>query len=486
MVNTFTTIKRLFCTLLKKLKQFLFRICQFGFNKNSEHWENESMIGTNLQNKWSIIELISNSGGNGQVWKGKNLKGDYAAIKVLRQIEEPEKSKRRKARFENEIIKLKYIKELGIKSIMPILDHGYTDDGRPWYSMPIGVEVSLPDDFESRIGLLVQLSEIIANLHESGIEHRDIKPNNLLTLDGKLTVCDFGLARTEDDDHLTMTGERVGSVGYTAIECVGRSDRPRFECDVYAIGKIAWVFLTGSESPPLGELKSPDDDLFSYWPNIESDTISSCQTLVFAATQRSPQARPSAKQFLDGLSLLISTEPNEESRIMAKPADRARNLFGSFAETNQRITDERTIVNNIFRKASAEWFEAWGETVQALGWGSSRINGGATIIYRNLENNWKQGPRNFSKGLINDIEFEISLTFKYKEPEGQNRIEIGFVVAIEIPSESSAISILEKEYDSYILGPQLTSLEKEILKEVESPKHQFVVIEKLNSIINKQ
>jgi len=458
---------------------------QLEDRNESADQKSEPMIGTNLQNKWIITELISDVGGNGQVWKGKNLKGDYAAIKILRDIEDPGKSERRKARFENEIKKLKYIEELQIGGVMPIINHDHTLDGKPWYSMPIAQPVNIPTDFESRIRFLVELSEIVADLHKAGIEHRDIKPSNLLMLNEQLTVCDFGLARTEEDEHLTMTGERVGSVGYTAIECVGRSEQPRFECDVYSLGKISWVVLSGNETPPLGELKSPEDDLYSVWPDVPIDTVAQFQTLVFAAAQRSPQARPTAKQFRDGLNLLISKDEKEVNHSKAKPADRAKSLFGGHAETNKRITEIQSIIGRIQQSASRDWHNAWGETVDAIGWGTSRSNGGGTIVYRNLDSYWNRGQRHFSRGSISGIDFEISLTFKFKEPDGQNRLELGFAIAIEIPSRNESVLIVEKEYESYALGPQLTKLEEQIQIEVTSDKYQFVTIEQLNVLVKR-
>jgi|GEM_PF-5613695 len=438
------------------------------------------MIGINLENRWIITSLLSDSGGNGQVWKGKNLKGEYAAIKILRNIEDLNKSNRRRARFENEIKKLEYIKALEIKSVMPIIDHGYTKDGKPWYSMPVAHPLQIPETFNERIALLTELANVVSNLHKHAIEHRDIKPNNLLMLDGALVVCDFGLSRLDDDEHLTMTGERVGSVGYTAIECVGKSDQPRFECDVYALGKISWVVLTGKSAPPHGELKSPEDDLYSYWPSIDMDKLSQLQTLLIAATQRSPQARPTANQFCDGLTVINSFEFQGMPASKTKPSDRARNLFRNHAEISKRITDVNNVLSKLQKEISDTWFSNWGDTIEAIGWGKSRINGGRWFGQERLQDNWKQGSRHFSKGPINGVQYEISLTFKYKEPVGENRVDLGFMIAVEIPGQGRAIPIVEKEYESYSLGPQLENLKLRIKNEVSLETHQFVTIEKLN------
>ena len=51
--------------------------------------------------------------------------------------------------------------------------------------------------------------------------HRDVKPGNVLLVDGDPVLIDFGIAHVADDIRLTMTGLVMGTPGYLAPEVVG-------------------------------------------------------------------------------------------------------------------------------------------------------------------------------------------------------------------------------------------------------------------------
>jgi eukaryotic-like serine/threonine-protein kinase len=85
----------------------------------------------------------------------------------------------------------------------------------------------------TRIG--VQVAGALAYAHKQGVLHRDIKPANLLLdLDGIVWVTDFGLAKADDSDNLTHTGDLLGTLRYMPPEAFeGKSDA---RSDVYALG----------------------------------------------------------------------------------------------------------------------------------------------------------------------------------------------------------------------------------------------------------
>ena len=92
----------------------------------------------------------------------------------------------------------------------------------------------------ARIG--IQVAEALEYAHRQGTLHRDIKPANLL-LDGRGTVwiADFGLAKLEDLEDLTTSGDMVGTLRYMAPEQFeGQADA---RSDVYGLGLTLYELL---------------------------------------------------------------------------------------------------------------------------------------------------------------------------------------------------------------------------------------------------
>ncbi len=93
----------------------------------------------------------------------------------------------------------------------------------------------------ARIG--ARVAEALEYAHEEGILHRDIKPANLLLdAQGQIWITDFGLAKVQDSDELTRTGDIVGTLKYMAPERFNGWSDPR--SDVYALGATLYESLT--------------------------------------------------------------------------------------------------------------------------------------------------------------------------------------------------------------------------------------------------
>ena len=114
---------------------------------------------------------------------------------------------------------------------------------------------------ERALGYALQMTGALAEAHEHGIVHRDLKSANVMvTPEGRVKVLDFGLARRLADSvsgppvetsSWTMPGMIAGTLSYMAPEVL-RGERADARSDVWAIGIVLHEMLTG-ERPFAGQ-----------------------------------------------------------------------------------------------------------------------------------------------------------------------------------------------------------------------------------------
>lgn len=138
-----------------------------------------------------------------------------------------------------------------------LLDAGFTFDSQR-YLVPEHVDGERIDhwcdarrlDVRARLELFLQVCSAVAYAHANLIDHRDLRPSNILVLqDGSATLLDFGIAKLLEDDVETvtqMTAETGNAMtpGYAAPEQVN-GGAITTATDVYALGVILFGLLGG-------------------------------------------------------------------------------------------------------------------------------------------------------------------------------------------------------------------------------------------------
>jgi formylglycine-generating enzyme required for sulfatase activity len=102
------------------------------------------------------------------------------------------------------------------------------------------------------IKLMQDILAALAHAHEHGVVHRDMKPANILLVDGQALVADFGISMgssTADGQRLTEVGLAVGTPTYMSPEQIEGSRSVDLRTDIYAMACILYEMLTGS--PPF-------------------------------------------------------------------------------------------------------------------------------------------------------------------------------------------------------------------------------------------
>jgi serine/threonine-protein kinase len=206
--------------------------------------------------QYTLEELIG-QGGSGQVWRARHaLLQRPTAVKLVRpDALGPEAL----LRFEREV---QITARLTHPNTIEIYDYGRTEEGLFFYAMELLHGTSL-QHLVSRHGaqptaravhLLRQLCASLAEAHEAGLVHRDVKPANakLCRLGGQfdvLKVLDFGLVKDLAAPAVEATAslEIAGTPLYMAPERLRPGAPVDARCDVWAVGATAYKLLTGRD-----------------------------------------------------------------------------------------------------------------------------------------------------------------------------------------------------------------------------------------------
>jgi WD40 repeat protein/serine/threonine protein kinase len=197
-----------------------------------------------------------------------------------------------------------------------------------------------PSFWQSVARLGMQVADALEHAHGQGVLHRDIKPSNLLLdTQGTVWVTDFGLAKADDQQDLTHTGDLLGTLRYLPPEAFdGKSDA---RSDVYSLGLTLYELVaarpafeerdrnklikqvTGGEPERLDRLR----------PAAPRDLV----TVIHKAIEREPARRyQHARELAEDLRRFLDDRPVLARRIsgaerLARWARRNRDVAAALA-----------------------------------------------------------------------------------------------------------------------------------------------------------
>jgi CHASE1-domain containing sensor protein/tRNA A-37 threonylcarbamoyl transferase component Bud32 len=238
------------------LLSFVFGLITFGFSAFRQ--VEEQMAKALKLGSYTLLKRLG-QGGMGTVYEARHaFLRRRTALKLIRPDVATASNLQR---FEREV---QATSQLTHPNTIQIFDYGSTPDGIFFYAMEFldGVHLGYlvretgPLSIEHAVSLLIQVTGSIAEAHQMGMIHRDIKPDNIMVcqrggLADFVKVLDFGLVKSpeaEGESSLTQDNSIVGTPDYMAPEVLedARSVTPL--ADIYGLGCVFYFMLTGS--PP--------------------------------------------------------------------------------------------------------------------------------------------------------------------------------------------------------------------------------------------
>ncbi|WP_438489969.1 serine/threonine-protein kinase [Streptomyces sp. S186] len=249
--------------------------------------------GALIGGRYRLLELIGR-GGMGRVWKGRDERlGREVAVKQVT-LPEGVSDEDRDVLLQRVMREARAAARLnhpGIITVHDVVEH----EGAPVIVMEYATGVSLAAavarDGRLRIRRVAEIGALmlkaLVQAHAAGIVHRDLKPDNVLLMDDRVIITDFGIAHMADATMaLTHSGTLIGTPAYMAPEQLeGRPPTP--STDLWSLGATLYTAVEGR-------------------PPFSAETFTA---LCIAIVTQEPQAPERAGPLAPVLAALLTKDP---------------------------------------------------------------------------------------------------------------------------------------------------------------------------------
>ena len=204
--------------------------------------------GAQFANRYEIVHSLG-KGGNSHVYYALDRNQEPPGETALKICTPLQGDKKFMARFLREAFQLSRLEH---PNIMKLNDFG-NENGIYFMATEFIKGKSLkeyiqasPIAEESAVVVACEMTKAFTYMKTMNVVHRDVKPENILISDNEeVVLVDFGLAKEEGQQTISMKDELFGTPSYLSPEYISESDVIDIRTDIYSLGITLFYAVSG-------------------------------------------------------------------------------------------------------------------------------------------------------------------------------------------------------------------------------------------------
>jgi Protein kinase domain len=176
-----------------------------------------------------------------------------------------------------------------------------------------------PLELNRAVAVAVQLLDALAQIHATGLLHRDIKPDNIMLMHHRAALIDFGAAR-EFQAQQTQLHSLILTPGYAPLEQYGSHVRRSASSDLYALAGTLYFALTG-RVPPAATERINGAQLAALPNHVVRGALGLAEAITAALRIRIEERPQSAREMIERIQWQPHQQPSPRSAAVAAVPD---------------------------------------------------------------------------------------------------------------------------------------------------------------------